>query len=154
MTRGAAWEEARRLVTAEGASYAEAAQAVGIPLATLQKRAATEGWQDQRVGKASFTASMRALKAAMLSNLQSKVAANEISGDDVIKQTAALARLESAFPEHRYANEGLTPAARRAVGAELLELLVNYLADKDPVVLEAFRPHLIPVAQAWEASCG
>lgn len=154
MTRAQAWEEARRMVTADGATYAQAAAAVGIPLATLQKRAATEAWQDQRGSRATYAATIRAVKTALLAKLQEKIDDSTTTGDELVKTMVAWQKAETAFPEHRYAAEGLSAAARRAVGAEVLELVVGHLADHDPATLERFRAHLVPIGQAWEASCG
>ena len=70
-TRAEAMAEARRLVVQEGATYAEASTATGIPLATLQKRAATEEWQGQRDSSMSYDAQMRAIKAALAAGLVS-----------------------------------------------------------------------------------
>jgi hypothetical protein len=144
MIRRSAWDEARRLVTAEGASYADAAQACGLALSTLQKRAAQEQWQAQRSSGQSYLDTMRAIKAKLAVTI-----AGQENPDP--QSLFALTRLEASFPEHRYQPQVADPQARRAVVLEVLDSLVTYLGDHAPDVLAAIRPHLAPFASTLEA---
>ncbi|MCA9640128.1 MAG: hypothetical protein KC492_05510, partial [Myxococcales bacterium] len=122
MTRAEAWHEARRLVVEEQWGYSEAAKAVGLPLSSLQKRAAREGWQNQRQADNSYHAQVRALKVAALKK------ATENPGD--AQAIYAWVKMEQAWPEHRYGG-AQDPATRRAAALEMFEALIDYLGDED-----------------------
>lgn len=149
MTRAPAeaWDLARRLVTGEGRTYAEASAETGIPESTLQKRAAKEDWQRQRGQSETYIAGMRALKVAMHCNLTKRVEAGEKIDP---QELYALIQLERAIPEHRYQTAREDPKARLAVAINLLDELVDYLAEQAPDVLAGLRPHINPFSRRLE----
>jgi hypothetical protein len=139
--RTAAYDEARRLVVAEGYTYEEAAEATGIPASTLQKRGCAENWMDQRAHSMSYAASIRALKVKLLE----KATASRDPQD-----VFAWRQVETAWPEHRYQPAQADPRARLALVLELLDELVNYLAEQAPDALAALRPHIAPFSAHLE----
>ncbi len=142
MNRREAWEEARRLVVQERHTYAQAADATGLSVSTLQKRAAQERWQDQRRTASSYSDQVRALKVAALEQ------ALRDPGDP--QKLYAWQQLEKAWPEHRYAQEDEDPKVRLRIALEILEELVSFLGEVSPTALEALRPHLRPFGEKLE----
>ena len=140
-----AWALARRLVVDEGATYAEAAAAAGVPLSTLQKRAAAECWRGERQQAADYGALCRSLRAELARQALEAVQAKQ----------APAAFLDALFKADRLAARGSTidPRVRLAAGADFLELLVRYLSENAPAVLTQLEPHIQSVATAWEATC-
>lgn len=150
MTRTEAWAEARRLVVAEGATYVEAAQATGIPVSTVQKRAAAESWQSDREVGASYNAQIRALKAGLLAKAMQALEA----GQDASQLVFAWKSAEAAYPEHRYVAPKDDPKARLSAVLELVEGLVDYLQAEDRNALAAVQPHLAGFARHMERQLG
>lgn len=149
-SRAEAWDEARRLVTHEGASYVEAAAATGIPISTLEKRAASERWQDQRDTQMSYAAQIRALKAGLLQKALDAMAA----GQDPTQITFAWKQAESAYPEHRYVPTKEDPKVRIRVAVEVVEELVAYLTETDRNALMVLQGHIEPFGRRLEAKYG
>lgn len=145
MSTPAAWDLARRLVVDEKQSYADAAAATGIPLSTLQKRAAAENWQQQRQQVADYGATCRAIRAALAQEALKAVQAGANPG----------VYIDALHKADRLAARGSTidPRARLQAGAELLELVVAFLAEEAPAALKVLEPHLQPIAARWEATC-
>lgn len=143
--RANAWEVARHLVIDEGQSYAEVAGLTGIPLSTLQKRAADERWQDQRKTAVDYGVLCRQLRA--------KLAENALAA--VTKGESPAAHIDALFKADRLAARGSTvdPKVRLSAGAELLELVVQVLAAEAPAALNLIEPHLETIARRWEATC-
>lgn len=141
--------EARRLVVQEGLSYGEAAEATGVPLSTIQKRASAERWQEERDVQGSYTAQIRALKAGLLQKAMTAMA----DGTDPTQIVFAWKQAEAVYPEHRYnrATTAPDPKAQLAIGVQVLEALVEYLGEHDRNALAAVQPHLRAVAQLVEA---
>lgn len=142
-TRDDAWEAARRLVVGEGATYAEAAEATGIPLSTLQKRAAAENWQKEREHALSYAAQVKLLKQKALDKALA-------SGDP--QDMYAWQKIEAAWPEHRYTAKA-DPRLRLQVGAEVLQLVVDVLTELAPNALAEIEPHIPALGAAWEERC-
>ncbi len=150
-TRQEAQDEAKRLVVADGYSYAQAATATGIPLSTIQKWAAAEAWQKQRETSMSYGATVRAMKANVLAQLVTMSADPASDKNQLAQLSHAWRNLESAYPEHRY-DKKADPKVRLDVAAEVIEKLVAYLGKHDRNALTAVQPHIAPFAQEWEAN--
>lgn len=149
-TRQQAFDEARRLVTVEGYSYAEAAEATGIPLSTIQKRASAEGWQKQAETAMSYGAQIKAMKAALLARIVTLTESGSADWNAVTQLIHAWRGMETAFPEHRYNAQEADPKARLGLILELLEHLVSYFEKADRNLLTALQPHLKPFAEHLE----
>lgn len=143
--RADAWEVARRLVIDEGRSYAEAATLAGLPLSTLQKRAADERWRDQRKTAVDYGVLCRQLRAKLAERALTAITQGE----------SPAAHIDALFKADRLAARGSTvdPKVRLLAGAELLELVVNVLAAEAPAALNLLNPHLETIARRWEATC-
>ena len=141
MTRREAWEEARRLVVQEKLSYAAAAEATGLSVSTLQKRAAAEAWQAQRETASTYGDQVRRLKVEALR------AALADAGDP--QKLYAWQQLEKAWPEHRYSTAKDDPKVRLEVLLGVIEGLVAYLGEHDRNALTALQPHIRAYA-AWQ----
>lgn len=144
MTAAEAAREAKRLVIDEGFTYAQAADATGIPVSTLQKRGAAEDWQGQRQSAASYSAQTRALKVALL---------QDAAATKDPQKVYAWSVMEKAFPEHRYVKGTDDAGTRLAVGAEVIEALVEHLDQEDRPALTKLAPHLQSFAARWEKRC-
>lgn len=136
MQKREAWEEARRLVVQEKCTYQQAAEVTGIPVSTLQKRAAVERWQDQRETAGTYADQVRRLKVAALK------AAMDDPADP--QKLYAWQQLEKAWPEHRYHQEQSDPGLKLRLALEMLEELAAYLAEVSPTALAALQPWLTP----------
>lgn len=141
------WAEARRLVVAEGWTYAKAAEATGISASTISKRAAREEWQSERDTTMGYAAQVRAIKHQMSTRILDKLADPDLSADGMKAVTQlihAWKNAESAFPEHRYAQgDGEVDSRMRlAIAMAVLEDLVGYLRKHDRNALAALEPHL------------
>jgi len=148
------WAEARRLVVAENYTYEEVANALNLPVSTIQKRAAREGWQDQRQASFGYAQTVRRLKALALQKALAAIEAAE-SADDIGKATQLLyawQKTEQAYPEHRYVEQEVDPRLHLRVGLEVVEELVSFLVEVDRAALAAIQPHLVPFAQRLEAA--
>lgn len=144
MTTAEAAAEARRLVIHEGYSYQEAAQATGIPLSTLQKRGAAEGWRGLRDSNASYNATVAKLKTDML--------AVAIESKDPQKLYAWLA-VEKVYPASRYQPANTDGKVKLAIGAEVVTSLVDFIGKADRRALTILAPHLEAFAAHWEKAC-
>lgn len=142
MTTREAWEEARRLVVQEKYSYAQAAASTGIPVSSLQKRAAAERWQDQRETASTYADQVKRLKVAALREALAS------PGDP--QKLYAWQQLEKAWPEHRYHQEQTDPRLKLTIALEVLEELAGFLAEVSPVALAALQPHLAPFGTRLE----
>jgi hypothetical protein len=58
--------------------------------------------------------------------------------------------MEKAWPEHRY-NRAENPAAQREAAVQMIEKLVEYLAEHDRPTLAALQPHILPFGKTLEA---
>jgi hypothetical protein len=141
-TRAEAWDLARDLVVRGGQTYAEVAAATGLPLSTVQKRAARENWKAEADTATDYSARVRALK--------NKALDAALAGNDP-QLFYAWQAMERAWPEHRY-TRAQNPAERREVAATVVEQLVAYLADVDRNVLAALQPHILPFAKHLEVT--
>lgn len=153
LTQRDLWAEARRLVVSESFTYEQAAKELGLPLSTVQKRAAREGWQDQRAASFGYGQTVRRLKVLALEKALKGVEEAE-TADDVAKATQLLyawQKTEQAYPEHRYAEVEADPKLLLKVGLEVVEQLVTFLVERDRSALAALQPHLTPFAQQLEA---
>lgn len=139
-----AWELARALVVAEGYTYAEASDETGIPLSTLQKRAAREDWQSAKRHEMSYRAQIGALKRKALHKV---LAAEDIDPQAIYAWKA----IEQAYPEHRYGRADDGSRWRRDHLVEFVEALVAHLEGDDPAALAALAPHLEPFVAKLEA---
>lgn len=149
-SREEAWVVCRDLVVAEGYTYAEAAEATGIPRSTVEKRASRDGWQQDRKHAMSYRATVGALKRALLDKAIAAAKSGDASG--AAQATYAWKQAESAFPEHRYSKAGSKSSqVYLAALLELLDALVAYLGELDPGALRALQPHLQPFAARVEA---
>lgn len=152
-TRRDLWAEARRLVVQESYTYDQAATELGLAVSTVQKRAAREGWQEQRQASFGYGQTVRRLKAIALDKAF-RAMEDAKSSDDVVKATQLLyawQKTEQAYPEHRYVEAVADPKLKLKVGLEVVEDLVEYLVEHDRAVLAALQPHLAPFAQRLEA---
>lgn len=153
MNRQEAFAEARRLVL-EGLGYDAVAEAVGLPLSTIQKHAASEGWQKQREVKTRYSDQVRACKAGLLEMIMEFLPKCKTPEDLVrlAQLVNAWRSAEAAFPEHRYTTESDPKAAklRRTVGIEVIEGLVELLSNEDPNALAVLHPHLSKWAEKIE----
>lgn len=152
MTRPEAKAEARRLVTAEGFTYAQAAAATGIPRSTLEKYGSSEGWLDQRESAATYLATARSMKAALLARVTQQLAAPDSDLNAISQALHALKSAETAFPEHRYVVQGDDPRVKLAIGAEVLQLVTEVLGEVDRNALAKLQPYIATIAQRWEAA--
>ena len=148
-TRSDAWAEARRLVVHEAATYPDAATATGIPVSTIQKRAAAEGWQADRDTQGSYSAQIRSLKAKLLE--RALAAASDPSLGDPSQLVFAWKQAEAAFPEHRYRPQQDDPKARLTVMLDVVDELVAYLTDVDRNALTALAPHIVKFGEQFKA---
>lgn len=148
-TRLEAWDLAKRMVVSEGATYAEAAEASGIPVSTLQKRAAADEWQGQRSTVGSYIAQIRAIKSEMLADIQ-----GTSPGADKTQKIFALVQLEKAYPEHRYTPPVEDPELKKRIALEVLELLATYLEGTDRTAFEKLRGHFLVFGKQLEARYG
>lgn len=147
-TRQEARDEARRLVVAEGYTYAQAAEATGIPRDTLTKWGGAEGWMDQRKAGMSYTAQVRAMKAKLMTQI-TDLGAEPRNAQAVAQLIHAWKSLETAYPEHRYDRKA-DPRIRRDIGGEFLTFLVEFLGERDRNAVTAIEPHIEALAAAWE----
>jgi len=150
-TRAEARDEARRLVVHEGASYAEAAAATGLPVSTVEKWGAADRWQDERNTQMSYGAQIRALKAGLLKRAMEAVEA----GGDPTQIVFAWKQAEAAYPEHRYAAVAKEdPKLRTRIAIEVVEELVAYLSETDRNALMVMQGHVEPFGRRLEAKYG
>lgn len=126
------YADARRLVTQEGASYAEAAEATGIPLSTLQKRGAAEGWLEKRDVSRSMEASREALRAAILDRTLALAQDPQSKPNEVAQLVHAWRGLEAVSKGVSVLDD---PAEREKVALEVIMALVEYLGEKNPTAL-------------------
>lgn len=147
-TRQQAFEEARRLVVAEGFSYADAATMTALPLSTLQKRAADEGWQKMRETASSYGTQVKAMKANLMERIGNLTKADG-DAQQIAQLIFAWKQMESAYPEHRYDKKS-DPKVKLQHGAEYLRFLVEFLAPRDRNAITALEPHIDALAAAWE----
>lgn len=150
-TRADGWSEAHRLVVHEGWSYTDAANATGIPISTLQKRAANEDWQGSRSTQMSYAAQIRSLKSGLLTKA---LAAMETDPAAAAQLVYAWKQAEATYPEHRYGTQKDDPKVRLAIGVELLDELVTFLGKVDRELLTRLTPRLPDFAKALEARLG
>lgn len=150
------WAEARRLVVQESYTYEQVADELGLPVSTVQKRAAREGWQDQRQASFGYAQTVRRLKALALQKALAAIEAAE-TADDIGKATQLLyawQKTEQAYPEHRYVEQEVDPRLHLRIGLEVVEELVQFLVEVDRAVLAALQPHLAAFGQRLEARYG
>lgn len=152
-SRAQAWEIARMLVVSEGRPYKEAAEKTGIPLSTLQKRAADEDWVGQRKTAISYSAQGKALKRALMDRALALITSPDADPNAVAQAVYALQRLESAYPELRQELK-ITPAMKLEIAARVLELIVDYLQGADRDLLAALQPHIQPLGLKLEEAYG
>lgn len=148
-TRAEAWATAKVMVVRDNATYTEAAAATGLPVSTIQKRAATEEWQADRETAVSYDASIRKMKRDLLAQVMEAIEAKR----DASQLVFAWKTAEAAFPEHRYSPTKTDPKAKLAIAADLIEVVVEYLAEHDTVALAKLEPHLTPIAKRLEVRC-
>lgn len=144
-TRADAWTLARFYVVEQGATYAEAANASGIPLSTLQKRASDEGWQSERKTNNDYGALARAIRLKLA----------ERTMEALEKGEHPAGHLDALTKADRLASRGTTvdPRVRLSAGLEMLELVVTTLREHAPATLGVLQPLLERIAKAWEATC-
>lgn len=140
--RSDAWDTAKHLVVSGGATYAEAAEATGLSLSTIQKRAAAEDWQGAKETATNYNAMVQAMKTEALRKARDTKDPNDIH---------AWLAIEKAYPQHRYGRPD--PKLRLDAGAAVIELLVTFLAEHDRSALLALQPHLVAVGEQWERQC-
>lgn len=155
-TRREVWAEARRLVVQERQPYAVVAADLGLPLSTLQKRAARERWMDQQEASFGYDQVARRLKSITLRKALDAIEGAD-GADELVKASQALyawKAAEQAFPEHRYTKPSEDPQARLAIQLGTLELLVEHLTENDRAALAALQPHIVRLAERLEAGDG
>lgn len=153
LSRRDQWAEARRLVVAESYTYDQVAAELGLPLSTVQKRAAREGWQEQRQASFGYGQVVRRLKSIALAKALESIEAAE-SADELAKATQLLfawQKTEQAYPEHRYVEAEADPQLHLKVGLEIIEDLVVFLTDADRSALAALQPHIAAFAERLES---
>lgn len=143
-TREQAWRFARLLVVEDGATYAEAAEQTGLPLSTIQKRAASEHWQDQRGSSLSYAA-----QVAMLSR-QALTAIVDDKGQVDPQRAYAWKTMEQM--RQSLVQRDDSEKHRRTHMAEFIDALVAYLDREDPTALAAIGPHIRPFVEQQEAT--
>lgn len=150
--RRLSWDEAYRLVVHEGASYADAADATGIPISTIQKRAASEEWRNQRTTTMSYGSQVELAKSRSLQNLLDGMSAEpSLSADDLVKLASIWRGIESAYPTHRYQPAEEDPEAKLRIAMEVMEFFWAYFAEVDTNLLAALRGHALTIAERLEA---
>lgn len=137
MNRQAAIEEARRLVVREGWTYAQAADATGIPASTLQKRGSAEEWGKQKGVETSYRDTIRRLKSGLLDQALKAIE----DGGDATQIVHAWRSAETAFPEHRY-DQKADPKALLGAQVDTVRRLVEYLGEHDRNACAALEPHV------------
>jgi hypothetical protein len=146
MSRDDARARAREIFVG-GATLAEAASAVGVPLSTVQKWSSAEQWGEHRDAARSYGDSVKLLKRSALT---AAIRAADEGLPTAPQLIGAWRSIETAFPEYRYAG-GVDAAQARAVVSGFVEQLVELLAARDPSALRALQPHIAPAMEAWEA---
>jgi len=145
-TREEAWRIARLMVVEDGLAYADVAEQTGLPLSTLQKRAAREGWQDQRAHDLGYSAKVAAMKRQALADCI------DAEGNVDPQKVYAWKAIEQVFPEHRYGETEDGNRFRSPHLVEFIEELVAYLEREDRTALEAVAPHVRPFVEQLEAT--
>lgn len=156
LSRREVWAEARRLVVQERQSYAVVAEATGLPLSTLQKRAAKERWMDQQEVSFGYDQTVKSLKSLALKRAYAAFESAK-DGDELLKASQVLyawKTAEQAFPEHRYTQVAEDPKARLAIQLETLELFVEHLTEHDRSALAVLQPHIVRLGERLEAAHG
>lgn len=145
------WQQAYDLVVKAGLSYAEAAEQAGLSLSALQKRAASRDWRADRERHEQTAEEYRRTIFQAKLNAAKKVLS---SGDP--QDVHALTALERAYPEYRYrkGQEDTPPDQVRDQVLRFLDLVVEYLEQRAPSVLYAFKDHLRPLAEHLLAALG
>lgn len=144
MTEAQGREAAKRIVVG-GGTYQEAADATGIPLSTLQKTGARDGWQGQRTTAATYldtaAAHKRLLMERSLALLQEAKSPAEVTA--AVQANQQLLAMEKAFPEYRYGQEqAVTPGAKLQAATQVLGELVEYLGQHDRNACAAIERHV------------
>lgn len=134
------WNAARRMVVEDGSTYDQVVERTGISLSAVQKRAAEEGWKDQRDRFVSSAAEYKQ-KVTLLKGRYLDKALE--SGDP--QDVHAWQAIEKAYPEHRYG--ALGEAERRALVAAFIEAQVSYLASTVPDLLGELQGHIRPMVE-------
>lgn len=144
------------MVVQDGATYRAAAQATGIPHATLEKRAARDKWQDQRKVTMSYSATARALKAALLERAEQAVRDDTMDANQVAQLIYAWTKAEQAYPEHRYQVAKEDPQAKVAIAADVINGFVEFLKKNDRAALAVLAPFLrdfaVHIEKTWAAA--
>lgn len=177
MNTDRAIRDARQLVVEEGSSYAQAAEATGLSVSTIQKAGADGGWQAARqrytLESAGYSDKVRRLKRRALdlallavdrrleraspSGKKTPLELLEDSQDplsDVGELIKEWRSLETAYPEHRYQPAERDPEARKGAMLEALELIVDFAAGEDPELLALLQPHLQALGARIQEACG
>lgn len=150
MTRQAAIEEAERLFVREGFTYAQAAEATGIPESTLQKRGSAEEWGKRREHAQDYKATIKGLKIKLLDQVNVVLA----KGGDPSQLIHSWRAVEAAYPEHRYDAKS-DPKAALAIAVDTMRKLVEYLGEHDRNALPAIEKHIEPfIATLVDAANG
>ena len=119
------WAEARRLVVSQGLGYNEAAALAGLSVSAVQKRAAKEGWQDERKRRSDYLKNLWALKPLLLKRITKALDTADGTAPQLIAQ---LRQLEQMVPE----KTALDPGLRRAVAVEELERFLRWAVQVEP----------------------
>lgn len=142
-------EEARRLVVREGYTYAQAAEATGIPASTLQKRGSAEQWGDQKGVETSYRETIRRLKSGLLDQAMKVIA----DGGDATQIVHAWRSAETAFPEHRY-DQKADPKALLGVQVDTVRRFVEYLGEHDRNACAGIEKHIEPFIAELAGAAG
>lgn len=144
------WDRCRHLVVEDGMTLSAAAEEVGIPLSTVEKRAAREDWTELREEARQQAQSYR----ARVYRLKNKLLNSAIESGDVQK-AQAWRSVESAYPEKTYA--GVSDAQKRHLVGFFVTRLVGYLNEHAPSLSPLLQDHLegfseIVAAADWEGA--
>lgn len=153
-TRTDAKAFARTLVVHEHMTYADASVASGIPVDTLKKWGAAEGWQKERDSSMSYANNVRAIKLALMQRVQSGLADPETDNAALTQLVFAWQKAEQAFPEHRYTQQKEDPQLKIQVALEVLEEVYAYFRETDTNVLAKFQGHTVALAKRMETKFG
>lgn len=136
---------ARDLVVHGGKTYAEAAEAAGVSLSSLQKWASAEEWQKLRASASGYEATVGELRGLAL---QRAMTALRDPKQDASQAIYAWKLADAASQRHGLTKED--PQLRFTVALEVLEEFVAYFRDTDTNVLKLVEDHLRGLAERLE----
>lgn len=142
------WDACREAVVSDGLTLAAAAERVGIPVSTVEKRAAREEWARQRDEARMHARSYR----TRVYQLKNKLLDAALESGEV-QPTQTWQAVERAFPEKTYA--GITEPQKRQLIGVFINVMVRHLGETAPSLLPELEGHLPGIASSalvadWE----